>query len=140
MALEKKTDDLLTDVESLKELRRKNEAEDFYKFARLDASANFFKDWIFVVNVLIEVLKEIDFDLISPELKDLIQIELGMDIVKLKKELNVEEQNSALSILRKDFMKFFTLDDAAYTEFMKYQTARIEAGNLKVCALRTSSI
>lgn len=120
--LEAKTSNLYNRLEQLKLQRRTTEALDFYKYAKLDDRA---PSWI------IQGLREIDFDIVCPQLKDLIQMQLGIDIDKLQRELSVEDPKKALDVLRKDLLTFFTLDDTKYAEFMKYQKARLEAGNLK---------
>lgn len=127
LKLEGKTADLLLETETLKEERRENEISDFDKFAKLDTSSTFYNVSNNAISALIDAFKEIDFSLnISAELKDLIQVELGIDINKLQAELNKENQEHALRILKKDLVAFFTLDEAAYTTFMKYQKAHLE--------------
>jgi hypothetical protein len=134
--LEKKNNKFFKSLEELKERRRVNEAKDFFIFAQLEEKGSLLNSKALhndneILSELLLLFQEIDFDLISPELKDLIKIELGMDIERLKRELGKVNNQKALNILRKDFLSFFTLDDTAYTEFIKYQTARVETGNLK---------
>lgn len=120
---EQRTKELAEKVEVLKELRRQNEWKDFASFASIKTNVDVFK----------EVFEMLDMNITGKEFKDFLEIELGINVDKLKIELlheNDDVKQRALQILLKDIMTFFTLDDNGCIAFIKFQQARLDSGNI----------
>lgn len=133
---EKRCSDLLDHVENLKEQRRKNEWQDYAHFSKLTEKALAADDRLLdPIQGLLQALSKLDYNLISSEMRSFLNIQMGIDLEQLQKELSSlegDKTEKVLQILKKDLMTFFTMNEMAYIDFMKYQNA---SKHLPVCSL-----
>lgn len=107
-------------LEKLQTQRCENEIQDFEKYAHLPN--DFFQK--FIDDILL-----LNFNLSEKEVDDLFEIELGLDLDKLKKyqmSSSIEGENRTRDALIKDLQTFFSSNETKYGFFMNYQKKRFE--------------
>jgi len=80
---------------------------------------------------LVEVLKEVDFHLLSKETKYLLQVHMGVDVKSLQKEKkeNPEEFQAGIE---KTFKKLASLTDFEFSQFITRQKSLIQKNLIKI--------